>query len=403
MKKQIVIATMNFVNGGTERRAMVLANSFAEKGYSVTYLVINKIYDDVVYSLDERIKIVTVADYELSNPEMKLKAKRWANRRYYFINKKLRIYKLFHIINASLTREKKSLKSIISIRTFLQSHKEATYIAFGMWIFEMLYYASRGEKINLIFADVLSPQAIVTEKEKNLLINVQCKLLKHAKVCVFQTYDQKAYYEKYGKFKWTVIHNPLTRNLPQIYRGNRKDIVVNFCRTHPLKNLLLLVNAFYLLSKDYPNFMLYIYGATSTDVAKNYKIQVQKRIEELNLAEKAFIFDAISDVHERIKDCYMFVSSSDCEGLSNSMLEAMAIGLPCVCTDCLGGGAAEMIQDGENGLLVPPKDENALYLAMKRMIEEPGLAEKCGMNASLIREELSVEQIIGMWINEIEK
>ena len=99
----------------------------------------------------------------------------------------------------------------------------------------------------------------------------------------------------------------------------------------------------------------------------------------------------------------MFVSSSDYEGLSNSMLEAMAIGLPCVCTDCLGGGAREVIKDRENGLIVPMNDAEAMCRAMKEYIEDPALAEKCSLNAAAIREELSVEKITRQWLDIIEK
>ena len=53
-------------------------------------------------------------------------------------------------------------------------------------------------------------------------------------------------------------------------------------------------------------------------------------------------FNAIID--QAVLDAAMFVLTSDFEGMSNSMLEAMAIGLPCVCTDCDGGGAREIIK-----------------------------------------------------------
>lgn len=57
----------------------------------------------------------------------------------------------------------------------------------------------------------------------------------------------------------------------------------------------------------------------------------------------------------------MFVSSSDFEGISNSMLEAMGMGLPVVVTDCPVGGARMVIQDGVNGLLVPVGDTKTMY------------------------------------------
>ena len=94
----------------------------------------------------------------------------------------------------------------------------------------------------------------------------------------------------------------------------------------------------------------------------------------------------------------MFVSSSDFEGMSNSMLEAMAIGLPCVCTDCPAGGARAVIEDGKNGLLVPVNDAIALSDAMKRVASDTIFAEKLSKNASNIRKNQSVEKIIDKWM-----
>jgi glycosyltransferase involved in cell wall biosynthesis len=123
----------------------------------------------------------------------------------------------------------------------------------------------------------------------------------------------------------------------------------------------------------------------------------------INVKKYIKILPPRGDIHGIIRDCAMFVSSSDFEGLSNSMIEAMAIGLPCVCTDCLGGGAREMIRHGENGLLVPMNDADALCDAMKLMIEDSGLAQKCSQNAAKIRDELSADRIAQLWIDFIEK
>lgn len=401
--KKIVIVTNNYANGGTERRAMVLANGFVEKGYVVTYLVLNKVYDDVVYRVDDRIKLVSIEEFKLSDSKLTRKVDGWAKRNYFFLNKRYRIAQLFRIHNPKLIRKRNCITHINSLRAFMLLNSEATYIAFGISIFEKLSYASSGLDAKLLFTDINSTQAFLSDKEKDLLNNVQCKLLSKAKICIFQTYNQKSYYEKYVKnLKWRVIRNPISSVLPEAFIGKREKIIVNFCRTHPQKNLELLVDAFYKLSREYPDYKLIVYGATSTPTAENYKQQLQKKIANLDLIDKAFVFDAVSDVHERIKNYSMFVSSSDYEGLSNSMLEAMAMGLPCICTDCLGGGARELIQNGVNGLLVPSKDVDALNKAMKEFIEKPKLAEKCGKNAAEIRNQLSADRIINQWIEVLE-
>ena len=81
------------------------------------------------------------------------------------------------------------------------------------------------------------------------------------------------------------------------------------------------------------------------------------------------------------------------------MLEAMAIGMPVVCTDCPIGGAKATITDGENGLLVPIQNAEALANAMNRVIEEEDLADKLSQNASKLRDEISLDSITDKWIS----
>ena len=89
--------------------------------------------------------------------------------------------------------------------------------------------------------------------------------------------------------------------------------------------------------------------------------------------------------------------SSDVEGMPNAMLEAMALGLPVVATDCPPGGPRMVITDGENGLLVPVGDENALAAAINRLIEDPQLADRLGRNAAKISERAGADVVFREW------
>jgi L-malate glycosyltransferase len=76
----------------------------------------------------------------------------------------------------------------------------------------------------------------------------------------------------------------------------------------------------------------------------------------------------------------VFVLSSVWEGMSNGLLEAMAAGRPVVATRV--GGNPEVIVDGESGLLVPPRDPQALADAVLRLLRDPELARRMGAAAS---------------------
>ena len=95
--------------------------------------------------------------------------------------------------------------------------------------------------------------------------------------------------------------------------------------------------------------------------------------------------------------------SSDYEGMPNVVLEAMALGLAVVATDCPPGGPAMVITPEENGLLVPVGDVKALAEAMERLIEQPGLAKRLGKQAALIGKKASVEVISTQWKQYMEE
>ena len=95
----------------------------------------------------------------------------------------------------------------------------------------------------------------------------------------------------------------------------------------------------------------------------------------------------------------MYVSSSDFEGISNSMLEALGMGLPTVVTDCPVGGARMVINSGENGILVPVGDTKAMYEAMRSILKDPALAAKLSQEAIKVRDKFQLCKIAKRWLD----
>ena len=115
--------------------------------------------------------------------------------------------------------------------------------------------------------------------------------------------------------------------------------------------------------------------------------------EELGMRRRVMFRGFSSHVLADIRTAAMYVLSSDYEGISNSMLEAMALGLPVIATDCPIGGSRMYIRDGVNGLLVPVGDEEALARAMERLADEPAFGESLGREAVKLRGELTTAKI----------
>ena len=138
-----------------------------------------------------------------------------------------------------------------------------------------------------------------------------------------------------------------------------------------------LVEAFIRLNNEYSNTQLSLVG--------KYEANLDPvKLETLRLIEESSCIDACGPKYgddlliEYMKsDC--FVMPSYREGFPNTVMEAGAMGLPSVVTDI--NGSREIIIHGENGIIVPSKDSNALYEAMKQMLVNTSAREKMAANA----------------------
>lgn len=400
--KHIVFVIGHYKNGGVSMRATNLANELGKRGYRVTILVTKEIGTEIFFDLQENVELISLSEFcEKANeyPQVCLDKEQRARRRKHY--KRLRyISAICQKWDKELENRMRAIRISEGMRAYMVLHPEAIYIPFGLSYLEETYCAAEGIGCKVIYAERNAPELEIP-KEKDRADNV-LKMLSQANGAVFQTKDEAEFYKGIISHNIAVIHNPIKKDLPHPYIGERRNVIVNFCRVSPQKNLKLLVDAFARLHEEYAEYSLEIYGNTVEKSEELLSSELREYVFSLKLEKSIFILPPAADVHQRVRDCAMFVSSSDFEGLSNSMIEAMAIGLPCVCTDCLGGGAREVVQNEVNGLIVPTKDIEALYRGMKRIIEEPALAQKCGKNAAKIRQEQSVERIVDQWIGVIE-
>lgn len=214
---------------------------------------------------------------------------------------------------------------------------------------------------------------------------------------VFQTHEALGYFPHKIRRKGTVICNPLIGELPERYTGIREKRIVSCCRLAPQKNLDLLIDAFCDLSGKFPDYVLHIYGEGQE------RCRLEKKIRSMEMETRIVLRGYSNDIYEEIRKASMFVSSSDYEGISNSMLEAIALGVPTVCTDCPAGGAREMIRHGINGLLVPTRDRAGLAQAMTAVLGDPLLAERIGCEGEKLRHAISPEVVALRWLDFVEQ
>ena len=142
-----------------------------------------------------------------------------------------------------------------------------------------------------------------------------------------------------------------------------ENLTVIFCgRIVPQKGVDTLVRAFALVVKSVPSAKLILVG---DGVQRLY---IEKLILDLELASYVRITGVVPryKVQEFLSKAALFVLSSNHEGTPNTLLQAMAIGLPVVATRV--GGVPDIITDGVNGLLIQPNDVNALAEAIRLLL-----------------------------------
>ena len=212
---------------------------------------------------------------------------------------------------------------------------------------------------------------------------------------VFQTEGVMEYYGKCLQKRGIVIPNPIFINdeeMPFVRQCEREKTVVSVGRLdNRQKRYDVMLDAFKIFSEKHPEYTLKIYGK-GVDEEK-----IRAWVEERSLSEKVKFMGLTTQPMQDIARDGIFLITSDYEGISNALLEAMAVGLPCVSTDHTPGGARLLIQDHENGLLAPIGDAIKLAACMCEFAEDLELSEKCGSNARNVLIRFESESIIDMW------
>ena len=122
---------------------------------------------------------------------------------------------------------------------------------------------------------------------------------------------------------------------------------------------------------------------------------LQQIAAELGVGERVSMPGTIKTVHQEILDAEMFCLVSEREGMSNAMIEAMSLGLPCICTKV--SGAVDLIEHERNGLLVDVDDEDMLHKQMCRVADDKAFAEQIGREASHLYDILRTDKIAKQW------
>ena len=170
------------------------------------------------------------------------------------------------------------------------------------------------------------------------------------------------------KKKMRVIYNGIDINkfTNQLKIKNQKPLIGTVCRVTPVKDILTLIKAANIVLKNY-EAQFVIVGPIEDEV---YYKECKELIEAFGIQKNIhFVAGWVSTI-EWYPKFDIFTLSSVSEGVPLVLLEAMACGIPCVCTDV--GGISEIL--GDAGCVVPPRDPISLAEKICDLIENPELA-----------------------------
>lgn len=240
---------------------------------------------------------------------------------------------------------------------------------------------------------VVSVVGEAKEEYPNRLMKALANLLfPFASGVILQTERSKSFFSQRVSRTSVILPNSLNPLfIRERFRGEREKRIVSVGRLDANKNHEMMIRAFAGLAGRYPEYTLTIYGEGEL------REHLQKLIASLGLGEKVFLPGVVPDVAERIEKAALFLLVSYSEGVSNALIEALALGLPVIATDVPSGGTQELIRHGENGLIIPPGDEEALKTAMDRLLSDGEYAARLGEQAHKIQERLAPERVNRQW------
>ena len=345
----IVFVHPSLMGGGAERVSLALASFFVAHGIRFTYFLTKS--NVIEYDVPDGVEVCS------------------------------------QFADASL----KPFDQVKLIRRFVSERPKATVISF-----------LPHQNMYTLMATIGLPNRIVVSVRNDprfdfpgnkILPFIRNVLYRRSDAIVFQTKCQASLMPRFLQKNSKVILNPISSQLPEPYFGTRSKIIVTSGRLELQKNHSMTIRAFALFHKKHPEYILEIFGKGSL------QSELENLVHSLGMDDSIKFMGFSSDALMHIRTASAFVMSSKFEGLSNSMLESLCMGVPTICTKCGGGGAEAVIQNGVNGILVDIDDDLAESEAFNKIVEDKSYSKYLSNNALMLRRSLSLETIGNEWAN----
>jgi glycosyltransferase involved in cell wall biosynthesis len=367
-RRRIVIVVSSIATGGAERVAATLANAWVERGCDV-WLVATYLGPRVVsYPLHPNVSVRFLSETTFRSRQ---------------------------------PRSPRVLKKTRALRGILLTIRPDVVISFLTNVNVLTIIARASSGIPLIISERTDP---LHDPELPLTLRLaRAVSYRFADALVVQTAAAARRYgaQLRGVARMTVIHNPLPAELAAAATRARQDgaggCMIAMGRLTAEKGYPKLIQAFADALGDDPAWQLRIWGDGPL------RDEVQGVVDRLQLADRVKLCGLSKQPWTELAAAQIFALSSAYEGFPNAMLEAMALGLPCVAFDC-PSGARELADGGRAARLVPCGDVAALAAALQELARDRDLRSTLGARAaSFVRSQFAQASVMADWDALIEE
>lgn len=304
----------------------------------------------------------------------------------YFIHKNVKLVSLDDSVKRFKFAE--IIRKTICLRRYLKKNNTNIYVVFLPKTIIMILLFRRLIKGKVIISERNIPSGYSLYMQRILYY-----LSERSDGIVFQTKEARRYYREGMRVARpsVIIPNAISKEFCSKYTGVRKKKIVAVGRLDKQKNHALLFRAFSRLSEKFSEYILEVYGEGPL------RDELERLAMELNIEDKIFMPGNTGQIRQNIEDASLFVMTSDYEGMPNALIEAMALGLPCIATRFDGGSAQLLIKDGINGFLIDKGNIKQLAEKIEYVLSHIDIQQNIGAQAAKIVSILHPDKIYGRW------
>lgn len=366
--------------GGTVRTVVNQANALASAGHRVEIASVRRHRVSPSFEVDRRIRLHALVDLADISPYAPVTAlRRWAE--------------------GPLTRRPSRLVPESEVRYERFNRLTDRRLVRYMRSLDGGLLVTTRPALNLLAAEHAPPDVITVGQEHvdfahhhpTLAATIREVYPRLDAVTVLTEADERAYRAALdgSGVRIARIPNPLAAAVP-VRSPLRRPLVVAAGRLVKSKGFGDLIAAFDDVVREHPDWQLRIYGSGPE------KERLRKQIHARHLYNHVYLMGTTRQLDEVLAQASMFVLSSRREGFGMVLAEAMSHGVPVVSYDC-PQGPREIVTDGEDGLLVPPREVSGLTAAMRRLVEDEWLRRTMGGLAAKSSERYAVARVRERW------